>query len=245
MSALLAANVQLVLGRIAPLADDGTWFNNRYIQMEFWSKAGDTLSMTLLSALFTVVLGLPLGLLLVSSSPQGLNPNRSLNQILGGVVNVGRSIPFIILMVMVAPLTRVITGSTITWQSAVVPLTIAAVPFFARLVESSILSVGQGKVEAALMMGASPGRIMWDVLVRESLPALIQNVTVVVVTLVGYTAMAGAIGSGGLGQLAINNGYWRNQWDVVYIATGGLLVIVMVFQVAGDMLSRLVDHRRR
>lgn len=230
---------------LAPLADDGTWFNNRYIQMEFWPKALDTISMTMFSALFTVILGLPLGLILVATSPQGLRPNKALNQVLSAVVNVGRSIPFIILMVMVAPLTRAITGSTITWQSAVVPLTIAAIPFFARLVESSVLSVGQGKVEAALMMGAPSGRIMWDVLVRESLPALIQNVTVLIVTLVGYTAMAGAIGAGGLGQLAINNGYWRNQWDVVYIATGGILVIVVIFQMMGDMLSRLVDHRRR
>lgn len=232
---------------LAPLATDpdGTWFNNRYIVQEFWPKALDTLSMTMFSTLITVALGLPLGLALVATSAKGLAPNRTLNSVIGTIVNVGRSIPFIILMVIVAPLTRIITGTTITWQSAVVPLTIAAIPFFARLVETSVLAVDQGKVEAALMMGASNNRVMWDVQVRESLPALIQNVTVLIVTLIGYTAMAGAIGSGGLGQLAINNGYMRNAYDVMYIAVGGILVMVMVFQLLGDMLSRLVDHSRR
>ncbi|HZK06156.1 MAG TPA: methionine ABC transporter permease [Actinomycetaceae bacterium] len=240
-----AARADIALRGVAPFQEDGTWFDNRYIQAEFWPKALDTLNMTLLSALFTVLLGLPLGLALVASAPKGLAPNRTLNQVLGAIVNVGRSIPFIILMVMVVPITRAITGTTITWYSAVVPLTIAAVPFFARLVETSLSSVGEGKVEAALMMGASRLRVLWDVLVRESLASLIQNVTVVIVTLIGYTAMAGAIGSGGLGQLAINQGYNRNMYDVMYIAVGGILVMVMVFQFVGDMLSRLVDHSRR
>lgn len=239
----LAARAARVSSAVVPM--DDTWFNNRYIQMEFWPKALDTFNMTVISTAFTVLLGLPLGLALVASSAKGLAPNRALNQVLSAIVNVGRSIPFIILMVIVAPLTLLITGSRITWYSALVPLTIAAVPFFARLVETSVSQVGQGKVEAALMMGASRRQVMWDVLVRESLPALIQNVTVLLVTLIGYTAMAGAIGAGGLGQLAINQGYNRNMWDVVYISTGGILVMVMVFQFAGDMLSRLVDHRRR
>lgn len=225
--------------------DDGEWFSNRYIVNQFWPMAIETLLMTLGSTLFTVLLGLPLGIALVATAPKGLTPNRAWNQVLGTIVNIGRSIPFIILMVMVVPLTRLIAGKSIGWEAAIVPLTIAAVPFFARLVETALSSVGEGKVEAALMMGASRPRIMWDVLVRESLPVLIQSITVVIVTLIGYTAMAGAIGSGGLGQLAINQGYQRNMLDVMYIAVGGILIMVMVFQVAGDMLSRLVDHRRR
>lgn len=241
----LCAAASVRAASLAPLADDGTWFNNRYVQELFWPKTLETLNMTLVSTLLTVLLGLPLGLALVASAPKGLSPNRVLNQVLGAIVNVGRSIPFIILMVMVAPLARIITGTSITWYSAVVPLTIAAIPFFARLVETSLGAVTDGKIEAALMMGASKQRIMWDVLVRESLPALIQSVTVLVVTLVGYTAMAGAIGAGGLGQLAINNGFMRNAYDVMYVAVAGILVMVMVFQFVGDMLSRLVDHRRR
>ncbi len=244
VSDALALGTAKVSAAVVPLADD-TWFNNRYIQMEFWPKAIDTFNMTVLSTLFTVILGLPLGLALVASAPKGLAPNRVLNQVLGAIVNVGRSIPFVILLFLVGPLTLLIVGTRITWYSSLVPLTIAAVPFFARLVETSVSQVPEGKVEAALMMGATKPRIMWDVLVRESLPALIQNVTVLIVTLIGYTAMAGAIGAGGLGQLAYNQGYLRSMWDVVFISTGGILVMVMVFQFAGDMLSRLVDHRRR
>lgn len=242
MSISLQLAAGQVLTALAPL-NDGTWFDNRYIQQQFWPKAIETLSMTGVATLFTVLLGLPLGLALVATAPGGLAQNRWWNQVLGWIVNIGRSIPFIILMVMIAPLTRIITGSTITWQSAVVPLTVSAIPFFARLVETSVLSVAGGKVEAAQMMGASKPGIMWTVLVRESLPALIQNVTVLVVTIIAYTAMAGAIGAGGLGQLAINNGYMRSQYDVMYIAVGGILVMVLIFQTLGDMLSRLVDHR--
>ena len=204
---------------------------------------GETVYMVVVSMIIATIIGVPLGVLLHTTSKGQILESLAVNRIVGAIVNAVRSIPFIILMVMIAPLTRIITGSTITWQSAVVPLTVSAIPFFARLVETSVLSVSGGKVEAAQMMGASKPGIMWTVLVRESLPALIQNVTVLVVTIIAYTAMAGAIGAGGLGQLAINNGYMRSQYDVMYIAVGGILVMVLIFQTLGDMLSRLVDHR--
>lgn len=219
------------------------WFANPVIQKTYWRAVGETLAMTGLSSLLTIIFGVPLGLLLVASARGGLAPNRGLHHFLSLVVNVGRSFPFIILMIAILPLTRLIAGSTLGWKAAVVPLTIGAIPFFARLVETAVLSVEAGKIEAAQMMGASRSRIMFDVQLREALPALIQSATVLVITLVGYSAMAGAIGGGGLGQLAMNYGYQRYQDDVMILAVVGILIIVQAIQLIGDMLSRLVDHR--
>ena len=231
------------LASLLPTADDGTWFNNKAIQQFLGESTLETLYMTFVSGLFTVLLGLPLGLALVTTGPRGLHPNRALNQVLSAIVNIGRSLPFIILMVAIIPFTRLVVGTTLGWQAAVVPLTVGAIPFFARLVESAVGSVEHGKVEAALMMGATGQQITWGVLVREALPTLIQSATVTVITLLGYSAMAGAVGGGGLGDLAIRYGYQRYQEDVMIITIVLIVLIVAVIQMLGDMLSRLVDHR--
>jgi D-methionine transport system permease protein len=203
----------------------------------------ETLQMVGAATLLTAVLGLPLGLLLHASSPGGLLPRRTLHGALGVVVNVGRSVPFIILALAAIPLTRLLVGTTLGWQAAVVPLTLGAVPFFARVVESAVREVHPGKVEAALVMGASRTRVLVQVLVREALPALVAGLTVTVVALVGYAAMAGAIGAGGLGFLAISYGYQRFDYVVMAVCVVLIVVVVQLVQLAGDAVARRLDHR--
>lgn len=220
-----------------------TLFGDEILWQELGPATVETLLMTFFSTLVTVLVGLPLGVSQVATSPQGLAPHAAVHKVLDVVVNIGRSIPFIILAFSILPFTRFVVGTTIGWQGAVVPLTVAAIPFYARLVETSLLQVSSGKVEAARMMGATRTRIMFDVLVREAAPALIQQTTVLMITLIGYGAMAGAIGSGGLGQLAMNHGYYRRNDAMMLVTVVLIVVIVQLVQMVGDMLSRLVDHR--
>ncbi len=224
-------------------AEKPTWWDNPTIQQKFWPAVWETLLMVGFSSLLTVALGLPLGLLLASSSKGGLKPRPAFNQVAGVVVNVVRSFPFMILIIAMIPFTRMVLGTALGWKATVVPLVVGAVPFFARLVESNVLAVDPGKIEAAEMMGASTFQIEWGVQVREALPALIQSVTVLVITLIGYSAMAGVVGGGGLGSLAINYGYHQWQNDVMILTVIAIVVIVQVVQMVGDILSRLVDHR--
>ena len=158
-------------------------------------------------------------------------------------MNVIRSLPFIIGIVVLLPVTRIIVGTTLGWQATVVPLVLLSVPYFARLVESNILAIDSGKIEAAQMMGATNRQIRWGVQVREAAPALVQSTTTLAITLIGYSAMAGAVGGGGLGQMAINYGYNRWQDDVMIATVIAIIVIVQLVQMIGDMISRLVDHR--
>lgn len=203
----------------------------------------ETVQMVGLSALLTLVLGLPLGLLLHATSPGGLVPRRTLNTVLGLVVNVGRSLPFIILAIAVIPLTRAIVGTSLGWEAAVVPLTLGAVPFFARLVETAVRDVDPGKVEAARVMGSTRRTVVTQVLVREALPALVAGATVTVIALVAYSAMAGAIGAGGLGFLAISYGFQRFDTPVMLVCVVLIVVLVQLVQVLGDALARRLDHR--
>ncbi|KGF01666.1 methionine ABC transporter permease [Actinomyces sp. S4-C9] len=228
---------------LVALAADSQWLDNPAIKEAFWPSVWQTLGMTAWATVITVVIGTPLGLFLVSTARGGLTPNRVANQILGFIVNVGRSIPFIILLIAVLPFTRFVVGTTLGWKAAVVPLSVGAIPFFARIVETNVRGVSAGKIEAAHMMGASRWEIMFGVQVREALPALIDSVTVLAVTLIGYSAIAGVLGGGGLGQLAMNYGYNRFQGDVMLVSVVGIVIIVQIVQVVGDMLSRLVDHR--
>lgn len=225
----------------------GTWLNNPAITENLLTATLETLLMTFWSGLVAMVLGLPIGLLLVATGPGGLFSRsvigRTLYTGLGFIVNVGRSLPFVILMISIIPFTRLLIGTSLGWRAAVVSLSLAAAPFFARLVESNIQSISEGKIEAAKMAGASAGQIMWGVQVREALPALIQSMTVTLISLIGYGAMAGTLGTGGLGALAMNYGYTRFMPDVMVATIVVILVIVMVVQWLGDMLSRLVDHR--
>ncbi|AWE42271.1 MULTISPECIES: methionine ABC transporter permease [unclassified Actinobaculum] len=233
------------LAHLAVIAadNDRTWFNSPAIQQQLGSAVKETLLMVSTSALVSIVIGLLLGVILTATRPHGLLPNRPVNQVLGLAVNLGRAIPFIILMFWMIPVTRFIVQTSSGWRGAAVPLAVSAIPYFARLVESNLSGVESGKVEAALMMGASRMRILGGVLVREAMPALIQSVTILIITLIGYSAMAGSIGGGGLGSLAVNQGYYNSNVDVVTIVVIVIVAIVAIVQMCGDMLSRLVDHR--
>lgn len=203
----------------------------------------ETLQMVGLSSLLTAVLGLPLGLLLAATARGGLTSNAAVNGIVGFVANVVRSVPFLILMIAVIPFTRLLVGTSLGWEAAVVPLTIGAVPFFARLVETAVREVSPGKVEAARVIGATRFGIVVQVLVREALPALVASFTVTVIALVGYSAMAGVIGGGGLGALAISYGYQRFDPPVMVACVVVIVLIVVVVQAIGDAVARRLDHR--
>ena len=230
-------------GALAARSGDGTWFSNPAVKSHLGPATAETFAMTFVSGVLVIGFGLLLGLALVTTGKRGQHRNRAVYEILSQIVNIGRSMPFIILMVALIPITRMLVGTSLGWQAACVPLTIGAIPFYARLVETAINDVDRGKVEAALMMGASGRQITWGVLVREALPILIQSATVTIITLLGYSAMAGAVGGGGVGDLAIQYGYQRNQVDVMVITVVVIVGIVGIIQLVGDMLSRLVNHR--
>ena len=197
----------------------------------------ETLFMVSVSTVIAAIVGIPLGITLVTTSKGHILQNRVINQILGTIVNIIRSIPFIILMVAIIPLTRIIAGSSIGTTAACVPLTLVAIPFLSRLVETSIRDVDFGLIEAAESMGATPLQIIRKVLLPEALPTIINNITVLIVNLIGASAMAGAIGGGGLGDIAIRYGYQRFQPDIM-LATIIILVIgVNLIQFCGDFAS--------
>ncbi|ADB75441.1 methionine ABC transporter permease [Geodermatophilus obscurus] len=203
---------------------------------------GETLYMVGVAAVLTVLLGVPLGVLLTVTAPGGLAPRPLLNRALGLVVNLGRALPFIILLVLVAPVTRGIVGTTIGSTAAIVPLTLGAIPFLARLVETSLREIAPGKVEAALSMGARRRDVVRTVLLPESRPSLVAGVTVTVVALISYSAMAGAVGGGGLGDFAIRFGYQQFRTDITLLTVVLLLVIVQLLQWAGDRWARRLAH---
>ena len=204
----------------------------------------DTLIMTIASTFFAYVLGIPLGVLLVVTAPNGLRPHAALNSVLGWIVNIGRSIPFIILLVAIIPFTRLIVGTSLGVPGAVVPLIVAAAPFVGRMVEQSLEEVDAGLIEAAQSFGASTVQIVTKVYLRESLPSLIRGVSITFITLFGYSAMAGTVGAGGLGDIAIRYGYQRYQTDVMFAAVILCVVLVQVFQSIGDVTARKIDKRR-
>ena len=202
-----------------------------------------TIYLTVISTVFAYVLGLPLGLLLCVSDKDGIHPMPVLNKILSILINAFRSVPFIILMVIVIPLTRLIVGTSIGTEASIVPLVIAAFPFVARLVESSIREVNPNIIEAAQSMGASPFQIIAKVLIPECVPSLISNLTIAFTTILGYTAMSGAVGGGGLGNIAIMYGYQRYNYPVIVFAVVILIAVVQVFQSLGTFLSVKLDRR--
>lgn len=203
----------------------------------------DTLQMTVMSTIMAMIIGIPLGVVLVVTSKGHILENAALNKILGAIVNATRSIPFIILMVAIIPFTRMVVGTSIGTTAACVPLTLAAIPFLARLVETSIKDIQFGVIEAAQSMGASPFQIIRKVLLPEALPTIIDNVTVLIVNLIGYSAMAGAIGGGGLGDIAIRYGYQRFQGDIMLATIIILIIMVQVIQMIGDGLSKAMNKK--
>ena len=204
----------------------------------------ETLYVTLIATFFAFVIGLPLGVQLVVGDKGGVLPlPKWLMKLLNVIVNLLRSVPFIILIVVVFPLTRLIVGTTIGSVASIVPLVIAAFPFVARLVESSLREVNPNIIKAAQSMGATPFQIITKVMIPESVPSLVSNATIAVTTILGYTAMSGAIGGGGLGNIAIMYGYMRYNYMVILIAVVLLIVLVQVFQSAGTAISVKTDKR--
>ena len=204
----------------------------------------ETLYMTLLSTLMGYVIGLPMGVLLAVSDKDGLKPNRVLYRILDVIANIVRSIPFLILLILLIPFTRMIVGKSYGSTATVVPLVIAAGPFIARMVESSLKEVDEGVIEAARSMGASTLRIIVKVLLVEARTSLINGATIAVGTILGYSAMAGTIGGGGLGDIAIRYGYHRYQADIMIVTVVLLVILVQIFQMVGTTLANRLDKRR-
>lgn len=205
----------------------------------------DTISMTSISTLFAYVIGLPIGVLLIISAKQGIRPNSYLNAVLGWIVNIVRSIPFIILLVAIIPLTRLIVGTSLGVSGAIVPLVLTAAPFVARIVEQSLAEVDGSLIEAAQSFGASNTQIVFKVLLFESLPSLIRGAALTFITLFGFSAMAGTVGAGGLGDIAIRYGYQRYQYDVMSVAVIFCILLVQVVQTVGDLISNKINHHER
>lgn len=203
----------------------------------------ETLFMTVISTAFAYLIGLPLGLLLVVTDKDGIRPIPWLNAILGTIINIIRSVPFLILFVTIMPFTKLVAGTTIGAKAANVGLLVAAAPFVARMVESSLKEVEKGVIEAAQSMGASPFQIMTRVLLPEAKPSLLVGSAISITTILGYSAMAGFVGAGGLGAIATNYGYYRGQADVMYIMVILMVIIVQVFQEVGMRVSKKTDRR--
>jgi len=219
----------------------------------FWNQYGellidgtaDTFVMVIVSTIFAYLLGLPLGVLLNITQPHGIWPHKWLNRILGWIVNVGRSLPFIILMIAIMDFTKLIVGTKIGVKGAIVPLVVSAAPFIARMVETSLAEVDAGVVEAAQSMGASVPQIVWKVYLPEAKPSLILGASISIITILAYTAIAGAVGAGGLGDLAIRYGYQRKVPSMMWVTVILIIVIVQVIQSIFSWLSTKVDKRLR
>lgn len=217
----------------------------------FWSQYGnvllegirDTLIMVGVSTLFAYLLGLPMGVILILTQPHGIRPNRLVYRILDWIINVGRSLPFIILMVAIMPFTKLLVGTKIGVKGAIVPLVVSAAPFIARMVETSLSEVDAGVVEAAQSMGASTFQIVWKVYLPEAKPSLVLGGAISIVTILAYTAIAGTVGAGGLGDIAIRYGHQRGVPSVMWVTVIFLIILVQVIQVVFSALSKSIDKR--
>ncbi|MGE8037420.1 methionine ABC transporter permease [Lysinibacillus sp. KCTC 33748] len=210
---------------------------------KMWEATYETLYMTTISTVITFILGLVIGILLFLSSPNQLWANKLVNFLTGSIVNIFRSIPFIVLIILLIPFTKFLLGTIRGADAALPALIIGAAPFYARMVLISLREIDKGVIEAARSMGAKTSTIIWKVLIPESFPALISGLTVTAVALVGYTAMAGIIGAGGLGNLAFLDGFQRNRQDVTLMATILILIVVFIIQWIGDLITAKTDKR--
>lgn len=216
----------------------------RIIQSEFLTAIWETVYVTLLSTAFSIIIGLPLGVLLVAGEKNGVLPlPKWLLQVLNVVINLLRSVPFLILMILVFPITRLLVGTVVGTTASIVPLVIAAFPFVARLTETSIREVSPNTIEMAQSMGASPLQIITKVMIPESIPSLLSNATTAITTILGYSAMSGIIGGGGLGKIAINYGYYRYKYLIMIAAVILLIILVQIFQTVGTKLASKSDKR--
>lgn len=203
----------------------------------------ETLYMVFFSTIFSLILGFPLGILLVITEKGGVWEKPLLNQILSGIINILRSFPFIILMILVFPLSRIIVGSTIGTTATIVPLSIAAAPFVARVIESALKEVDKGVIEASLSMGATVSQIVFKVLIPEAMPSLVMGITLTIINLIGYSAMAGAIGGGGLGDLAIRYGLYRFETNIMVASVIIIIVLVQGIQFLGNKIAISIDKK--
>lgn len=205
----------------------------------------ETLYMVFVASVFTVLLGLPIGIVLTTTGKNHILENQWLHKSLSTIINTMRSLPFIILMIFIIPFTRLLVGSSIGTKAAIVPLIVAAIPFFARVVESAIKEVDEGYIEAAVSMGASPSQIIFKVLLPEALPSLVLGTTITIINLLGYSAMAGSVGGGGIGDLAIRYGYHRFRTDIMFATVFLLIVLVQSIQSFGNLLAGSILKNRR
>ncbi|WP_315312476.1 methionine ABC transporter permease [Pantoea vagans] len=208
------------------------------------NATGETLYMVLLAALFTVAIGLPVGVLLFLTRPRGILPDRAISLLLNALVNIGRALPFVVLLIALIPFTRLLVGTTLGSTAAIVPITLGAFPFFARIVENALDEVDRGRIEAVVSMGGTLWHIVSRVLLPEALPALVAGITLTIVMLIGFSAMAGVVGGGGLGDLAIRYGYQRFDNQIMAATIVVLLALVMLIQKLGDRLVRSLAYRR-
>ena len=214
------------------------------LREQFLFSVWETFYVTVLATLFAFIIGLPIGILLVTGRKGGIRPLPGwLMQALNVIVNLLRSVPFLILMITVIPLTRLIIGTSVGTVASIVPLVIAAFPFVARLIEGSLREVDPNIIEMAQSAGASPVQIVFRVMIPESVPSLISNFTIAITTILGYTAMSAAIGGGGLGKIAINYGYYRYNYPIMLLAVAALIVMVQIFQTIGTKLAAVSDKR--
>jgi D-methionine transport system permease protein len=203
-----------------------------------------TVYMVSVSTVFACLMGLPLGVLLYNSAPHGLNPRKLLYNVLSHFVNIFRSLPFIILMILIMPFARFVIGTSIGPTAVIIPLSIAAAPYVARIVESAIEEIDYGVVVAARAMGSTDRQIVWKVLIPEALPSLVSGLALTIINLIGYSAMAGVIGGEGLGNMAVSYGYYHFRWDIAIAAVIVILLLVELVQAAGTVLSRKLLARR-
>lgn len=221
------------------------WFN------EFFSEYGElfltgtweTIVMTFVATLFAYIIGTPIGILLILSQPSGLKPNKILYTICTWIVSIGRSVPFVILLVALLPVTRFLVGTSLGVKGAIIPLIATSAPFAARMIEQSLAELEKGLIEAAQSSGATVTQIVWKVYLKESLPSIIRGVSITFITLFGYSAMAGTVGAGGLGDIAIRYGYQRFKTDVMVVAVILCVILVIIFQMFGDFIARRIDKR--
>ena len=217
----------------------------------FWAEYGgilaegvwDTLVMTVMSTLFAYLIGLPMGVLSVLSQPHGIRPHKAANAVLGWIINIGRSFPFAILMVALFPFTKLVMGTRLGLRGAILPLVVASAPFVARMVETSLSEVDAGVIEAAQSMGASTFQIVWKVYLPEAMPSLILGGSITLIAIVGYTAIAGMVGAGGLGDLAIRYGHQRHVPSVMWVTVVILIILVQAVQSVFSRLSVRIDKR--
>lgn len=203
----------------------------------------ETLYMVFFSSLFSVILGIFIGIVLYVTEKDGILENKFLNRLLGIIVNIGRSVPFVILMIAVFPLSKFIVGTTLGSKAAIVPLTVAAIPFVARMIEACLKEIDKGVIEASISMGASELQIIYKVLIPESISSIISTITTTIISIIGYSAMAGTIGGGGLGSIAITYGYQRYRDDILIISVVLMVILVQIVQTIGNILGKKLNKK--